>query len=77
MTGTNVTLKIVDPVTSPEYQNLKDLEMCVESITELASASSGTELHNLLCVLSERLASSFERVYVDSVQLIAGTSSHN
>lgn len=77
MTGTNVTLKIVDTVTSPEFQNLKDLERCVDSISELAVASTDTQIHNLLCVLSERLASSFERVYVDSVQQIAGTSSHN
>lgn len=71
MTSTNVTLKIVDPVTSPEYQNLKDLEMCVESIAELASASSGTELYNLLSILSERLTGSYERVYLDSVQHIS------
>lgn len=68
MTSTNVTLKIVDPVIPAELQNLRDLEKCVEAISELASATEGSQLHSLLVILSERLTGSFERVYVDSVQ---------
>ncbi|MGL4602490.1 MAG: hypothetical protein ACRCVE_13675 [Plesiomonas sp.] len=68
MTGTNLTLKVVDVVNSTQYQNLKDLEQCVESISELASASSSTELHNLLLILSSHLTDSYQRVYVDSVR---------
>lgn len=71
MTSTNVTLKIVDPVIPAELQNLRDLEKCVEAISELASATEGSQLHNLLVILSERLTGSFERVYVDSVQHIS------
>ncbi|KAB7693117.1 hypothetical protein [Plesiomonas shigelloides] len=68
MTTGNVTLKVVDPTSLPEYQNLKDLEQSVEAISELSDAFAGTDYYNLLQILSERLTSSFERVYVDSVQ---------
>lgn len=68
MTDTNVTLKVVDSAASPAFQNLKNLEQSVEAISELANAISGTELHNLLTILSERLTGAFERVYVDTLQ---------
>ncbi|MGL5729467.1 MAG: hypothetical protein ACRCYD_16650 [Plesiomonas sp.] len=71
MTASNVTLKIVDPVTSPEYINLKQLEQSVAAISELSDALSGTEYHNLVTILSERLTGSFERVYVDAVRHIS------
>ena len=70
MTASNVTLKIVDPVTSPEYINLKQLEQSVAAISELSDALSGTEYHNLVTILSERLTGSFECVYVDAVRHI-------
>lgn len=70
MTASNVTLKIVDPVTSPEYINLKQLEQSVAALSELSDALSGTEYHNLVAILSERLTDSFERVYVDAVRHI-------
>ena len=70
MTASNVTLKIVDPVTSPEYAHLKDLEQSVSAITELSEALSGTEYSNLVSILSERLSGAFERVYLDAVRHI-------
>lgn len=70
MTASNVTLKIVDPVTSPEYIHLKDLEQSVSAITELSEALSGTEYSNLVSILSERLSGTFERVYLDAVRHI-------
>lgn len=70
MTASNVTLKIVDPVTSPEYTHLKELEQSVSAITELSEALSGTEYSNLVSILSERLSGTFERVYLDAVRYI-------